>query len=137
MLNNVSFLKRLEHLMQYHDLSASAFADRIGVQRSSISHLLTGRNKPSLEFVMKVANSFKEANMDWLLYGKGHFPPDANEGKPADLFNAPQQKTIEQPPAPVKSLQETIKTPPSVGKSLAKIILLYTDGSFESFHPDK
>ena len=74
MVNTVEFVRRLEKVMNYYGLSASAFADKIGVQRSTISHLLTGRNKPSLEFVLKVVKSFPEVNLYWLLNGKGSFP---------------------------------------------------------------
>ena len=74
MVNTEEFIKRLERLLDYYGLSASAFADKVGVQRSSISHLLAGRNKPSLEFVMKVINTFPEVNLYWLLNGKRGFP---------------------------------------------------------------
>src|SRR5680860_596133 len=73
MVNSSEFIERLEHLFQYYDLNASAFADKIQVQRSSISHLLSGRNKPSLEFVLKVVKNFPEVNLYWLLNGKEHF----------------------------------------------------------------
>ena len=50
------------------------FADKIGVQRSSISHILSGRNKPSLDFILKVTNEFTDVDIYWLLNGKGSFP---------------------------------------------------------------
>ena len=74
MINNAAFSERLKKVMDFYQLTASGFADRIQVQRSSISHLLSGRNKPSLEFVMKVINEFKEVELYWLLNGKGSFP---------------------------------------------------------------
>ncbi|PZQ78296.1 MAG: XRE family transcriptional regulator, partial [Flavobacterium johnsoniae] len=51
MVNTEDFIKRLEKILDYYNLTASSFADKIGVQRSSISHLLSGRNKPSLDFI--------------------------------------------------------------------------------------
>ena len=54
MINNLDFAHRLNKVMDYYQLSAASFADKINVQRSSISHLLSGRNKPSLDFVLKV-----------------------------------------------------------------------------------
>ncbi|NNF73631.1 MAG: helix-turn-helix transcriptional regulator, partial [Flavobacteriaceae bacterium] len=62
MINNDKFSERLHTVMDYHGLSASAFAERIGVQRSSISHILSGRNKPSLDFVMKVLDEFSDVD---------------------------------------------------------------------------
>ena len=54
MINVEEFAKRLNIIMDFHQLSAALLADKIEVQRSSISHLLSGRNKPSLEFVLKI-----------------------------------------------------------------------------------
>jgi len=54
MVNSLDFSKRLKEIFEYYDLSASSFADQIDVGRASISHILSGRNKPSLDFVMKV-----------------------------------------------------------------------------------
>lgn len=74
MVNTIAFKERLEQILSHYELNASAFADTIGVQRSSISHLLSGRNKPSLDFVLKVVREFPEVNLYWLLNGKGNFP---------------------------------------------------------------
>ena len=69
MLNTDAFLRRLEQLMENQQLNAAAFAEKIGVQRSSVSHILSRRNKPSLEFILKVQAEFAEADFDWLLLG--------------------------------------------------------------------
>jgi len=74
MVNTEDFIKRLEKILDYYSLTASTFADQIGVQRSSLSHLLSGRNKPSLDFVMKVVEVFPEVDLYWILNGKGNFP---------------------------------------------------------------
>ncbi|MEY8021919.1 helix-turn-helix domain-containing protein [Muriicola sp. SD30] len=115
MVNTEEFIARLEKVLDFYNLSAAAFADKIGVQRSSISHLLTGRNKPSLEFVMKVVRSYPEVNLYWLLNGKGHFPAQA---------------TSENPASSEKKVQTTDQ---SVKKQIKKILVLYEDGSFEAF----
>jgi plasmid maintenance system antidote protein VapI len=117
MVNSEEFVVRLEKILSFYNLSASSFADKIGVQRSSISHLLTGRNKPSLEFVMKVVTTYPEVNLYWLLNGKGTFP---------------QKK--ESTASPAQSSPPPIKIS-STEKSMQKIIVLYTDGSFETFEP--
>lgn len=74
MLNIDDFIKRLEIIFEYYGLSASGFADKIGVQRSSLSHLLSGRNKPSLDFILKITEVFPEVNLYWILNGEGSFP---------------------------------------------------------------
>ena len=80
MVNSTDFIERLEYLLDHYQISASHFADKIGVQRSSISHLLSARNKPSLEFVLKVVKKFPEVNLYWLLNGKGTFPSEDSNG---------------------------------------------------------
>ena len=67
MLNIDYFISRLEELMDNHQLSAAAFAEKIGVQRSSVSHILSKRNKPSLEFILKINAAFDSIGLDWLL----------------------------------------------------------------------
>ena len=54
MINTEEFTKRLQKVIDYYGETTSSFAEEIGVQRSSISHILSGRNKPSLEFVLKI-----------------------------------------------------------------------------------
>ena len=61
---------RITQILEDQQLSSSAFADTIGVQRSSISHVLSGRNKPSLEFILKTVRAFPAYSTDWLLFGK-------------------------------------------------------------------
>lgn len=78
MVNIDDFIKRLQILLDYYGLSASAFADKIDVQRSSISHLLSGRNKPSLDFILKVIEVFPDVDLYWIINGKGNFPKSEN-----------------------------------------------------------
>ena len=79
MINNEEFTKRLQKVIDFYGETASSFAEKIGVQRSSISHILSGRNKPSLDFVLKVLSSFPEVELYWLMNGKGHFPSEKNK----------------------------------------------------------
>ncbi len=74
MVNIDDFIKRLEIILDYYGLSASGFADKVGVQRSSLSHLLSGRNKPSLDLILKINENFPEVDLYWILNGKGNFP---------------------------------------------------------------
>ena len=90
--------------MENHQLNAAAFAEKIGVQRSSVSHILSRRNKPSLEFILKVQAEFTEADFDWLLLGaRKKSSPTSNQllidqGKvdelEADKSINPPQKSI-------------------------------------------
>lgn len=138
MINTTDFTKRLKKVIEYYDLSASAFADKLGVQRSSISHILSGRNKPSLEFVMKILSNFPEVELYWLLNGKGSFPKStASENVPtATPISIPKttQTTVQQSLPLEEKVTSTIPTNISTnGKTIDKIVIFYTDGTFEAY----
>lgn len=63
MINQEEFISRIQKIMDYYGMTASAFAERIQFNKSGISHLLSGRNKPSLEFIMKVLDAFPEVSL--------------------------------------------------------------------------
>lgn len=73
---------RILLILKTKDISASKFADEIGVQRSSISHILSGRNNPSLDFIQKTLARFPDISPDWILTGKGSMYLEP------DLFNS-------------------------------------------------
>ena len=118
MINSKKFSERLHKVIEFYSLSASAFADKIGVQRSSISHILSGRNKPSLDFVLKIISQFPEVELYWLLNGKGAFPstPQA-ENNSISL---------------VKSTK-TINSPNDSSKEIDRIVIFYSDGTFKNY----
>lgn len=63
--------ERISKIISYSELSSSEFADEIDVQRSNISHITSGRNKPSLDFLIKIKERFPELQWDWLIKGEG------------------------------------------------------------------
>ncbi|NCT10831.1 MAG: helix-turn-helix transcriptional regulator [Flavobacteriia bacterium] len=114
MLNTDEFTNRLKKIMDYYDLSAAVFADKIGVQRSSISHLLSGRNKPSLDFILKITSIFKEVDLYWLINGKGSFPQKVESSSSTStptLF--PSNEVL--------------------GKKIQRIVVFYSDGTFDEY----
>ena len=119
MVNSEDFTKRLEKIMEYYGLSATAFSEAIEFNRSTISHLLSGRNKPSLDFVLKVLDNFKEVELYWLLNGKGRFPISKNEKPSSTKKNVSPSNTY---------IKEN-----SQQKEIDKIIIFYKDGSFEDY----
>lgn len=64
-------LDRIQELLRVRELSSSQFADTIGVSRPVVSHILSGRNKPSLEVVQKIIGAFPDLSLSWLLNGAG------------------------------------------------------------------
>ena len=64
--------ERIEEILSKYQLSSAQFADIIGVQRSSISHILSGRNKPSFDFIQKILHKYPKINAHWLITGLGN-----------------------------------------------------------------
>ena len=71
-------IDRINLIMRAKNITASQFADEINIQRSGMSHIMSGRNKPSLDFVMRVLNRYPEIDTNWLLFGKGEMYKSAN-----------------------------------------------------------
>lgn len=144
MINTDDFIKRLEIILDYYSLTASSFADKINVQRSSLSHLLSGRNKPSLDFIMKIIEIFPEVDLYWILNGKGSFPKNTNEASP--LFETPiQPKEKETDLFSISEANEHFATNEEImtetrfksvnSSAIEKIVILYKDGTFSEFKP--
>ena len=87
MLNIDEFINRINELMDEYQLNASSLADKIGVQRSSLSHILSKRNKPSLDFILKIEKNFEKIDLNWLLFGKSSFEDiKENDEKKTKLY---------------------------------------------------
>lgn len=140
MLNSQDFAQKLELILSYYQLTASSFADKIGVQRSSISHLLSGRNKPGLEFVIKIVEYFPEVDLYWFLMDMGTFPK-SELSQPKEPIKQETIKFIEPEPTTPSQLQtpimpeQTQVNKGAVAAKVDKIVVLYTDSSFKSYLP--
>ena len=147
MVNTEDFIKRLEVIFDYYSLSASGFADKIGVQRSSLSHLLSGRNKPSLDFILKILDVFPEVDLYWILNGKGSFPKgNAREIIPAavaptfekaqeslfkEIENVAEKKPVENKTVIRQENKEIV----SDDDKIEKIVIFYSNGKFVEYSP--
>ena len=80
---------RIAEIIEYSKFSASEFADEIEVQRSNISHITSGRNKPSLDFLIKIKNRFPELQWDWLISGLGEMTKKNVEENTAEKTKTP------------------------------------------------
>lgn len=136
MVNSDEFSQRLQRVMEYYDLSAAAFADAIDVGRSSISHIISGRNKPSLDFVLKIVQTYPDVELYWLLNGKGSFPSHEVTGR-SPVASASTASISPKPERSNGNKTTDLPTPNSEtalpGKKIKKIVIFYSDGTFEAF----
>jgi len=137
--------ERIIEFLRSENKSSALFAEEIGVQPSGVSHILSGRNNPSLDFVLKMLEKYKFISSDWLLFGKGTMYKDQGmrslfdenyitgeldfNKKPVDV-GQPSDNPAD---IPVKNI---IKPVTSGGSpSLSRIVMFYSDNSFEEFFP--
>lgn len=133
--------KRLLEILKYYNYSSSTFAEKIGVQRSSISHLLSGRNKPSFDFIARLTEKFPEINIEWFINGKGNMLKKISPGfQQKTLFNSDYDQTkqetriIEKESRINKVTNVNINTDQKTN-SVLKIVLFYKDRTWQEFLP--
>ena len=132
MLNIDFFISRLNEIMVNNNLNSASFAEQIGVQRSSVSHVMSKRNKPSLDFILKIVNSFQEVTLDWLLFDNNLKPSSSSKSDSkfvnskidSDLKKSLNVLTNKQSPMEIKTNSDVVQ-----------IIQIYKDGSFLTFSP--
>ncbi|HNX86754.1 MAG TPA: helix-turn-helix transcriptional regulator [Bacteroidales bacterium] len=133
-------IDRITTLMKEYNLTASQFADEIGIQRSGMSHLLSGRNKPSLDFVMKVLKRFPEVTAGWLIQGVDtpgeDFTPVVEHPVTTQktLFDEPMAEEPQELPENKKTTRLARKE--RTEKRIEKIVVLYNDRTFREYESD-
>lgn len=161
---NITFVKneimeeRLIQLLKAEGINSTRFAERIGVQRSSISHILSGRNKPSFDFIIKILENFPSLNPDWLLRGKGLMYRNEIPHQPG-LFDSltdmletkVREETLVEPVRQTVNYSNEMKYSESGGtkgdnslpmqgkipgeKPIEKIVIFFTDHTFRVYTP--
>lgn len=107
--------ERIEAIIEEKGYTHSAFAKAIGVQRANISHMLSGRNRPSLELVQRILSTFPELDSERLLLG------------------APARK--DQMAKEEEEKEDIFPEKPS-NKRIERVVVCYRDGTFASYEPD-
>lgn len=153
------FANRLIQLIEKEKLSATSFAERIGIQRSTLSHLFSGRNKPGFEFLIKITDEFPLLNLNWLITGNGEMylsssdeeelkgSHDSNQEKenvksnskfletsPMDLFTIETSDYNNMSNKNTNTSNENKVTP---DKKIDKMIFVFSDGTFEEYKPSR
>lgn len=140
-------VERLEQILKKKNLSPAQLADEIGVQRSGIYHIMKGRNKPGMDFLLKLLNHFPEINSRWLITGQG----DMNSAEGFSMaeepginspvgFNSGVGDSEKKKQRSLKSTgyQKQEKTPVSgKDRNIERIVIFYDDHSFSEYYPNK
>lgn len=152
---------RIAHIMRAKNLTATQFADQLQVQRSGISHLLSGRNKPSIDFIMKLKETFPEYSLDWLIMGKGAMTVSDStvyRKKNLELFQSEENFVKLEDKSSTQNIFENIDNQVdevqfsdvhthnrinSVAeirvdkKKIKKVLMVYTDNTFDEILPNE
>lgn len=139
--------ERIIKFLSINNLTSTKFADMIGVQRSSISHILSGRNKPSFDFIEKMLIAYPDLNAQWLITGKGNM----NTNQPS-LFNNDEKRIITAQESNIheikdnsegkidseKDIKQSTKefnNTANIPSDIERVIIFYTNGSFKEYKP--
>lgn len=143
MENTIEMKDRIAHVIRAKNLTAAEFAMQLGIQPSNISHLLAGRNNPSLDFVKKLKETFPEYNLEWIIFGTGPMTVSESfiESTITSMETKPQveskkeilEQTLFDPSLNVKPQMELATSPSNA--VLKKIVLVYSDNTFEVLSP--
>ena len=135
--------ERIAEFLKAENKTSAQFAEDIGVQPSGISHILSGRNKPSLDFILKMLEKYKFLSTEWLLFGKGTM---YKEQAIPDLFSQPGSdlnllvKEQTEKPADNESSRNDEKSENSEVKghlSVEKIVWFFNNNKFREYYPEK
>lgn len=141
--------EKIKLILAGKNISPSIFADEIGIQRSSMSHILAGRNKPSLDIVQKIIKRFPDLGIAWIMDDQDLLQFNSEPPQPVAVNEVVQPKAEPaHTPEPVVAEKE-VKTaqaparepmPPAtaqvVGKTVTKIMVFYSDGTFQELNPN-
>lgn len=150
---------RIRMIMEREKVPPRVFAETIGVQQSTLSHILNDRNKPSLEVVMKVHQKYNYVNLEWLLYGKGEmlasdeelasssngeFQPSLFDENPVNSTKEPNasENRKEMPlrsteNAPKEIIKQEIRYIEKPARKITEIRIFFDDNTYETFRPEK
>lgn len=132
-------IERLKELILNEQLSPGTFADAIGVQRSSLSHILNGRNNPSLDFVVKTLQKFPRINPEWFIMGTGPMYRETDKStnqlvKELSIFDSfpepPRQETIV---IDKKVIEKEEVKPIKHDRFVDKVLIFYSDHTYDEY----
>lgn len=130
---------RLLRILKQYNLTSTRFADELGVQRSGISHILSGRNQPSYDFLVKLMKQYPEISPDWLIMGSGDMfrtTPKAKLHNEPDLFSQVEpKKTSRLSSEPAAKNEEKKLHEVTNVTDIQQIVIFYPDGTFKPYLP--
>ena len=120
---------RIKIIMEKENMASGAFAESIGIQQSTLSHILNGRNNPSLDVIMKVHQKYNYVKLEWLLYGQGN-----GTVTPENRREMPLESSQNTPKEIVKQEIRYIEKP---SRKITEIRIFFDDNTYETFRGEK
>lgn len=124
--------QRLVKLMESEGLNAKQFSEQVGISAGTLSNILGGRNKPSLEVMQAILNRFRTVSSDWLVLNVGPMYRMNGDGPQTTLFDIKPDDSSQKTPVQEENKPDNIVPEhPAVFKKVDKIVIFYSDGTFE------
>lgn len=149
---------RIKIIMERENMASGAFAESIGIQQSTLSHILNGRNNPSLDVIMKIHQRYSDIKLEWLLYGQGNMSSDQmnsnstagdyipslfdenpviQTGEPADPKNRKEMGLENSQHTPKEVVKQEIRYIEKPARKITEIRIFFDDNTYETFRGEK
>lgn len=149
---------RIKIIMERENMASGAFAESIGIQQSTLSHILNGRNNPSLDVIMKIHQRYSDIKLEWLLYGQGNMAaeqvtsnsPDGDfipslfdenpiipAGEPTESKNRKEMGLESSQNAPKEIVKQEIRYIEKPARKITEIRIFFDDNTYETFRGEK
>lgn len=146
----VNMKDRIVKIMERERMGQAQFANAIGIQRAAMSHIISGRNNPSLDVMLKILHRYPQLNPDWLLFGKGEMlrSTDSSVEQAEDQAKTPPQlhlmadDHVEVSQAALNMEREPLEKQMAISvektsKTVSRIMVFYSDNTYDTFVPER
>lgn len=149
---------RIKIIMERESMASGAFAESIGIQQSTLSHILNGRNNPSLDVIMKIHQRYSDIKLEWLLYGQGNMSteqvnsnsiggdylpslfdenPVIQAGEPVESKNRKETGLENSQNTPKEIVKQEIRYIEKPSRKITEIRIFFDDNTYETFRGEK
>lgn len=149
---------RIKIIMERENMASGAFAESIGIQQSTLSHILNGRNNPSLDVIMKIHQRYNDIKLEWLLYGQGNMAaeqvhsnlaagdytpslfdenPVIAAGEPSESKNRKEMGLENSQNSPKEIVKQEIRYIEKPSRKITEIRIFFDDNTYETFRGEK
>jgi len=134
--------QRLKELIENKELTLLAFSEKVGIQRSSLSHLFSGRNKPSIDLLLKIKHQFPDTDLEWLITGESIGSADNTPQKEKEMIGSDEKSDVtyvnkgidSTDTLSINSIESSQDNTANSTNEIERIVIFYKNGKFIEYN---